>query len=101
MIINVIWDLHDPRRWNKYNAKPQLNPDLVGVLLYNKQMFVGLPGLEPGISGPESEVLPLHHSPIKRCLRVQRYKLFQKAKWFPSFISNNYPKFPTNKEIHP
>ena len=25
---------------------------------------VGLPGFEPGKSGPESEVLPLHHSPI-------------------------------------
>ena len=26
--------------------------------------FVGLPGLEPGKAGPESAVLPLHHSPI-------------------------------------
>ena len=26
--------------------------------------FVGLPGLEPGKTGPESVVLPLHHSPI-------------------------------------
>ena len=25
---------------------------------------VGLPGLEPGKAGPESAVLPLHHSPI-------------------------------------
>ena len=25
---------------------------------------VGLPGLEPGKTGPESVVLPLHHSPI-------------------------------------
>ncbi len=27
-------------------------------------LFVGLPGLEPGKAGPESAVLPLHHSPI-------------------------------------
>ena len=26
--------------------------------------LVGLPGLEPGKAGPESAVLPLHHSPI-------------------------------------
>ena len=25
---------------------------------------VGLPGFEPGMTGPESVVLPLHHSPI-------------------------------------
>ena len=31
-----------------------------------KRFFcVGLPGLEPGKAGPESAVLPLHHSPIK------------------------------------
>ena len=28
---------------------------------------VGLPGLEPGKAGPESAVLPLHHSPIIFC----------------------------------
>ena len=27
--------------------------------------FVGVPGLEPGKAGPESAVLPLHHTPIK------------------------------------
>ena len=27
-------------------------------------LFVGIPGLEPGMTGPESVVLPLHHSPI-------------------------------------
>lgn len=25
---------------------------------------VGLPGFEPGMTGPESVVLPLHHSPL-------------------------------------
>ena len=29
-----------------------------------RSSFVGLPGLEPGKTGPESVVLPLHHSPI-------------------------------------
>ena len=55
------------------------------LLLKNPFVFVGLPGLEPGKAGPESAVLPLHHSPIKLlcqgesafvcavpCLRVQR-----------------------------
>ena len=27
-------------------------------------MIVGLPGFEPGMTGPESVVLPLHHSPM-------------------------------------
>ena len=27
-------------------------------------VFVGLPGFEPRMTGPESVVLPLHHSPI-------------------------------------
>ena len=26
--------------------------------------LVGIPGLEPGKAGPESAVLPLHHTPI-------------------------------------
>ena len=29
--------------------------------------FAGLPGLEPGKAGPESAVLPLHHSPKHFC----------------------------------
>ena len=29
-----------------------------------KPFFVVLPGLEPGISGPESDVLPLHHRTV-------------------------------------
>ena len=32
--------------------------------LFFKKLFVGLPGFEPGMTGPESVVLPLHHSPI-------------------------------------
>ena len=30
--------------------------------------FVGVPGFEPGKAGPESAVLPLHHSPINNGL---------------------------------
>ena len=30
-------------------------------------LSVGLPGLEPGKAGPESAVLPLHHSPRLKC----------------------------------
>ena len=37
--------------------------------LYMKK--VGLPGFEPRKTGPESVVLPLHHSPMS-CFRVQR-----------------------------
>ena len=29
-----------------------------------KTLFVGLPGFEPGQTGPESVVLPLYYSPI-------------------------------------
>ncbi len=32
--------------------------------MWDSLFFVGLPGLEPGKAGPESAVLPLHHSPI-------------------------------------
>ena len=44
--------------------------------------FVGIPGLEPGKTGPESVVLPLHHSPIYCSYRasfnltLQRYNNF-------------------------
>ena len=43
---------------------------------------VGLPGLEPGKAGPESAVLPLHHSPRKPHLlliAMQRYRVFSVA----------------------
>ena len=39
-------------------------------------LSVGIPGFEPGMTGPESVVLPLHHIPIDLQniseLRVQR-----------------------------
>ena len=34
-----------------------------GVLITQNTFFVGLLGLEPRKTGPESVVLPLHHSP--------------------------------------
>lgn len=55
--------------------------------------FVGVSGLEPEKAGPESAVLPLHHTPILLCfsqhcncvsqLRVQRYGVFLKP---PNFL---------------
>ena len=30
--------------------------------------LVGIPGLEPGMTGPESVVLPLHHIPMCRLM---------------------------------
>ena len=42
---------------------------------WNQQLsvfLVGVPGLEPGKAGPESAVLPLHHTPI--FLRLRRSK---------------------------
>ena len=32
-----------------------------------KMLLVGIPGFEPGMTGPESVVLPLHHIPISFC----------------------------------
>lgn len=42
--------------------------------LFASSLYVGLSGFEPEMTGPESVVLPLHHSPITLFLRVQRYK---------------------------
>ena len=39
-------------------------------------LSVGLPGLEPGKAGPESAVLPLHHSPRLNCdAKVQLFSV--------------------------
>lgn len=35
-----------------------------GLKINFKPFYVVLPGLEPGISGPESDVLPLHHRTV-------------------------------------
>ena len=53
-----------------YIPKPFLPPPFLLELRHKKSAeenlctSVGLPGLEPGKTGPESVVLPLHHSPI-------------------------------------
>ena len=41
-------------------AKPNKKREQHDVVLF----LVGLPGFEPRMTGPESVVLPLHHSPI-------------------------------------
>ena len=44
---------------------------------------VGVPGLEPGKAGPESAVLPLHHTPNKMnvCHPDKRTKKKKKMSW--------------------
>ena len=39
------------------------------VANYLSDFFVGVLGLEPRMTGPESVVLPLHHTPILGCNR--------------------------------
>ena len=53
-------------------------------------------GFEPGMTGPESVVLPLHHSPIIviSVLRLQRYKDFYKSKQKRVFFSQKTDKIP-------
>ena len=49
--------------------------------------FVGLPGLEPGTTGPESAVLPLHHIPMYFYFAGAKLVLFpNKAKDFETFF---------------
>ena len=40
----------------------------------NDRFFVGVLGFEPRMTGPESVVLPLHHTPI--AIARQRYEVF-------------------------
>ena len=47
-------------------------------------LSVGLPGLEPGKAGPESAVLPLHHSPMLKC--DAKVQLFFVKKIFSPFF---------------
>ena len=59
--------------------------------------LVGLPGLEPGKAGPESAVLPLHHSPIISSAKLaqvnrttkQNAKFFQIIFQEASYYNNN------------
>ena len=54
-------------------------------ILTHLLFVVGLPGLEPGMTGPESVVLPLHHSPIIRFAGA-KIQIFCKIKLFRSFF---------------
>ena len=43
------------------------------------RLSVGIPGFEPGMTGPESVVLPLHHIPMSLCFlskSVAKLRLF-------------------------
>ncbi len=48
----------------KATKKPPKTCDFRRFLTQIGCLGVGLPGFEPGMTGPESVVLPLHHSPI-------------------------------------
>ena len=50
--------------YNTYNTYNSYQCKYKKKSLFFKKLFVGLPGFEPGMTGPESVVLPLHHSPI-------------------------------------
>ncbi len=56
-----------------------------GETLRSLLFLVELPGFEPGITGPESVVLPLHHSSIFVCAKVEHY--FANAKKKPKKFS--------------
>ena len=55
-----------------------------------KIVLVGLPGFEPRMTGPESVVLPLHHSPMFLFdgAKVEHYFVFAKkiTKKFHIFV---------------
>ena len=72
--------------------------------------FVGVPGLEPGKAGPESAVLPLHHTPIKHKNGVYRKALlsntgakvalyYKPAKFCGVFFRTICPTAPQNKPL--
>ena len=69
--------------------------------------FVGLPGLEPGKAGPESAVLPLHHSPIISGAKVvqvhrttkQNEKFFHIIFTLPTELIQNQPVATNKKRV--
>ena len=68
-----------------------------GFLRGNLFLSVGVLGLEPRMTGPESVVLPLHHTPMNPCnfhLRVQRYYFFRN---YQNFSGKNFKM--TSKKI--
>ena len=51
----------------KEKTHPQKLPKTKKHLSKRKMLLVGIPGFEPGMTGPESVVLPLHHIPMSFC----------------------------------
>ena len=49
----------------------------------------GLPGLEPGKAGPESAVLPLHHSPVHLLKSGAKIRLFSGLQIFWHLFCHN------------
>lgn len=49
------------------NGSPTKLPKTKKHLSKRKMLLVGIPGFEPGMTGPESVVLPLHHIPMSFC----------------------------------
>ena len=72
------------RGGNRLLTSPASDPDTHGEKNVRQVLEVGLPGLEPGKAGPESAVLPLHHSPMTLSfrLRPQSYNDFLKLQIF-------------------
>ena len=62
--------LHDAYIGKQITSRQWRTPPHANIITTKKTTFlrrsflVGLPGFEPRMTGPESVVLPLHHSPI-------------------------------------
>ena len=61
-----------------------------GCIFYIQPLrFVGVPGFEPGKTGPESVVLPLHHTPIWES-DAKLKSIFELAKLSELFYMRNH-----------
>lgn len=69
LVILFLWN------YNLYSCLYQIKKQR--TLKYVFAFLVGLPGFEPGKSGPESEVLPLHHSPIISGAKIENICIFK------------------------
>ena len=54
--------IYNDKAENKYKMRRDIKQKR--NLPFSKFLFVGIPGFEPGKAGPESAVLPLHHTPM-------------------------------------
>ena len=60
--------------------------------VHSNSISVGVPGFEPGMTGPESVVLPLHHTPIPKhfCFADAKLLTFAEIQTiFPKKIKKN------------